>query len=381
MNSAPSLVAANEDSGALPPRVDDVLEAWPHAFVVLDAERRSVLAFNRRFEALVRLAPERSNVLRGASVEALVEACAPVLAEGSAFASALRAESGSAQVSLRDGSALEIGARPLGHSWLVVLEDATARLRAEDERRTVERRRSEDERLNGLSALAGGIAHEFNNLLTGILGSAELVLEQTPEPDARRRPLERILEAGVRAARLCEELIVSLGAGTFEVRRLHLSDLVHHELRRAQSETQLPARVEEQLHGDLPAVAGDEAQLRRVLESVFLNACEALETGGGVVRVSTGVSRLSERELQSLCFASGAQPGEYVWFEVADDGPGMDALTQARMFDPFFSTKPSKRGLGLSSVARIVRAHHGAIEVDSELGRGTRLRVLVPVCE
>lgn len=381
MNRATSMATANDDGGAPPPRVDDVLDAWPHAFVVLDASRRSVLAFNRRFEALVRLAPERANELRGASVEALVEACAPALAEGSAFASALRAENGSAQVSLRDGSALEIGARPLGRSWLVVLEDATARIQAEHERRAVERRRSEDERLNGLGALAGGIAHEFNNLLTGILGSAELVLEQTPEPDARRRPLERILEAGARAARLCEELIASAGAGSFEVRRLHLSDLVHHELRRVQLENRTPTRVEERLDGDLPAVAGDEAQLRGVLESVFLNACEALETAGGVVRVSTGVTRLSERELQSLYFASGAQPGEFAWFEVADDGPGMDALTRARMFDPFFSSKPSKRGLGLSSVARIVRAHRGAIEVDSDPGRGTRLRVLVPVCE
>lgn len=359
----------------------EAVAEWPHAFVLLDAARRSVLAFNPRFAALMGLTPQRAGELHGAGVDALGEACASALAEPAALAAALDGERAVGRVELRDGGLLEVSAHRIQCGWLVLLEEATARLRAEDERRTVERRMRELERLEGLGALAGGIAHEFNNLLTAMMGSAELVLDQLAADDARRRQLERILDAGARAARLCEEMIASAGPGAFEVRRLHLSDLVHHTLRLLQPSTPARVRVEERLTPELPATAGDAAQLRRVLESVFLNACEALEARGGLVRVATGVSRMPARQLESLYFASGAPAGDYVWFEVSDDGLGMDAATQARMFDPFFSTKFAGRGLGLSSVARIVRGHKGAVEVESEPGRGTRVRVLVPVCE
>ncbi len=356
----------------------DALASWPHAFVVLDAQRRRVLAFNPRFETLMALPSERASELNSTSVDWLVEACAPALADPAVMSAALRDARVLGRVALRDGALLEVSVHRLDHAWLVIFEEATARLRAEDERRTVERRMRELERLEGLGALAGGIAHEFNNLLTGILGSAELVREQLAPEDPRRRLLERILEAGSRAAGLCEEMVASAGPGSFLVRRLHLSDLVRHTLRLLQPSTPTRVRIEERLSLELPSIAGDEEQLRRVFESVFLNACEALEARGGVVRVTTGVSHLSTRELESLYFASTAPEGDFVWFEVADDGPGMDAATQARMFDPFFSTKFAGRGLGLSSVAHIVRAHKGAVEVDSQPGRGTRLRVLAP---
>jgi signal transduction histidine kinase len=190
--------------------------------------------------------------------------------------------------------------------------------------------------------------------------------------------LERVVEASLRATALCAEMIASAGPGAVEVRRLHLTDVVHRALRLLQPSTSTRVRVEGRFERELPWVLADEAQLKRVFENLFLNACEAVEAKGGVVRVTTGAARFEARDFDAMVFAPRLPAGEYVWFEVEDDGVGMDALTQSRMFDPFFSTKFAGRGLGLSSSASIVRSHNGAIEVASQPGRGTRMRVLLP---
>lgn len=359
-----------------------VLDGWPHGFVVLDAAA-CVVDFNRRFEELLGLDSERSRALRGASCEALLGACSRELLEPAELANWLACDDEPQRVALRSGLVIDVSSHalrgPQSFGRLLVFEDASARLRREDQHRMAERRMRELERIESLGSLAGGIAHEFNNLLTGILGSAELVLEQLPAGDARRRPLERVLEAGGRAAKLCEDMVASAGFGAFEVRRAHLSDLAHRWLRRFQQGAPSHLRVEEHLAAELPPVALDELQIGRVFENVFVNAADAVAPSGGVVRVSTGARAMSLSDLDSFVLWGGLTAGDYAWFEIEDDGAGMDKATQARMFDPFFSTKFPGRGLGLFNAARIVRGHRGAIEVDSHPGSGTRVRVILPV--
>jgi CheY-like chemotaxis protein len=137
------------------------------------------------------------------------------------------------------------------------------------------------------------------------------------------------------------------------------------------------ARLLLELEAGLPSVDGDPARLGQVVRNLVANAAEASPEGGGVV-VRTGAVEL-DRAALSRCFLGQALPeGTYVRLEVEDAGAGMDAETRARLFDPFFSTKFTGRGLGLAAVLGIVRGHRGAIEVESAAGRGTRIAVLLP---
>jgi CheY-like chemotaxis protein len=126
-------------------------------------------------------------------------------------------------------------------------------------------------------------------------------------------------------------------------------------------------------------VVGDPGQLTQVTLNLLTNAVEALEPSGGTVTIRTDVTEVTDRTETRV--PVDLEPGRYVFLEVEDDGCGMDGPTQRRIFDPFFTTKFTGRGLGLASVLGILRAHGGAAEIDSVLGRGTRFRVLLPLAD
>ena len=131
---------------------------------------------------------------------------------------------------------------------------------------------------------------------------------------------------------------------------------------------------------DLPPIEAEEAQIGQVVMNLVTNAAESQSDGHGRVVVRTGVAQVDEPPAGAL-FAETMEKGKHVFLEVTDAGSGMDAETRARIFDPFYTTKFTGRGLGLAAVSGIVRAHHGAIQVDSEPGRGTRFRVSFPAVE
>jgi CheY-like chemotaxis protein len=130
----------------------------------------------------------------------------------------------------------------------------------------------------------------------------------------------------------------------------------------------------------LPAIEADEAQVRQVVMNLILNAAEAIGDRNGTISLGLRARALEREELSSRWTGDGLAPGEYVELEVRDSGAGMSDETLARIFDPFFSTKFTGRGLGLAAVLGIVRAHRGTIHVDSKPGRGTAFRVLLPAC-
>jgi CheY-like chemotaxis protein len=129
---------------------------------------------------------------------------------------------------------------------------------------------------------------------------------------------------------------------------------------------------------DLPAVEADGTQLSQVVMNLITNASEAIKEGAGRIVLRTGTVEAEKVERSSLYGIEELKAGTYVFVEVTDDGTGMDEKTKARIFDPFYTTKFTGRGLGLAAALGIVRSHNGAIEIDSELGRGTRFRVLIP---
>jgi PAS domain S-box-containing protein len=240
--------------------------------------------------------------------------------------------------------------------------DVTDREREAEERRRLDARVAEAQRLDSLGLLAAGAAHDFNNLLTVILGSAALAAKEVPPGSPAAAHLARIDEAGSRAADLCGQMLAFAGRGP--ARRPGPVDL-----NRVVRETAglvravLPAGVglSLDLAADLPPARGDETQYRQVVLNLLTNAAEAMAGRAGAVGVST-------------------RPGPAGWVDlaVADTGVGMADEVRARVFDPFFTTKPAGRGLGLAAVQGIVRSAGGTIEVESAAGRGTTFRVRLP---
>jgi signal transduction histidine kinase len=130
--------------------------------------------------------------------------------------------------------------------------------------------------------------------------------------------------------------------------------------------------------GTLPAVKVDPTQVRQVVLNLIVNATEAVDDGGAV-HVSGGAEYLDANALKSMTFSADAAPGLYAYVQVSDNGPGMDRATQARIFEPFFSTKQTGRGLGLAAVQGIIRSHRGALLLTSQPGHGTTFKVWFPV--
>jgi PAS domain S-box-containing protein len=256
--------------------------------------------------------------------------------------------------------------------------DITEQRRAEEEQRRLEARVRDAEKLESLGVLAGGIAHDFNNLLVGILGNAGLAHLEMP-PDSPLRPYcDQIEQAALRARDLTNQLLAFSGKGKFQVRPANLSELVRNtaDLLRVS----IPRRVALDLHlaPDSPPILADATQIRQVVMNLLTNASEAIGDSPGTITIATGAVHADRQYLAGAFVDEDLPEGDYVFLDVSDTGCGMDAETQAKIFDPFFSTKFSGRGLGLAAVLGIVRGHLGAIRVYSEPGHGTAVKVLFP---
>lgn len=255
--------------------------------------------------------------------------------------------------------------------------DVSEAREAEQERLRLERQMLEAQRLESLGLVTGGVAHDFSNVLTVILGNLRLALAELPAAHPLRPRLERALAAADHGAGLTEQMLVYAGRAPQAQKPVNLSALVGEMLDLARAA--LPAHVQlcEALAPDV-WVQGDETQLRQVVLNLVANAGEAMGVRPGRVELTAALVQADARELASAQGGAGLAPGRYALLEVVDDGPGMDPATRERVFEPFFSTKLSGRGLGLAAVLGIVRGHGGAVALASEPGRGSRFRVLLP---
>ncbi len=269
---------------------------------------------------------------------------------------------------------------PRGQATALVgtLFDVTDRKRYEDEQAVLQRKLLETQKLESLGLLAGGIAHDFNNLLTVILGNASLLRLQLPEGSPLHEGLRRIETSSERAADLCRQMLAYSGKGRFVIRTVELNELVRSTLALAQSTLPKRADLTFAPATALPNIRADLLQLRQVLLNLTINAAEALPETGGHVAVRTGTMAVDRTWLTGAYLAPELPEGEYVFLEVEDTGSGMPPELLTKIFDPFFSTKFTGRGLGLAAVAGIVRAHHGAIRVSSQPDRGSTFRVVFP---
>ncbi len=260
-------------------------------------------------------------------------------------------------------------AGPLG--CVVTLTDISERKRREE-------RLQQAQKLESIGLLAGGIAHDFNNLLVGVIGNASLALDTLPAGHPVAEQLHGVVKAGEQAAHLTRQMLAYSGKGQFVVEPLNLSDLIPEMSALVQPSISKKIAIHYQLDPDLPPIRADRGQMQQVFMNLVLNAAEAIGSGAGLVSVKTGVQDLDEADTRLNQESADARPGKHVYLEVRDTGCGMDPATQARIFEPFFSTKFTGRGLGLAAVSGIVRAHKGAIQISSGPGKGSCFTVLFP---
>lgn len=264
---------------------------------------------------------------------------------------------------------------------LVNAHDVTVLSSAAAERRKLERRMAESQRLEGLGLMAGGIAHDMNNLLVGVLANAELALDSSDDPAVVRSSLERVKLAAERMAGFAKQMLAYTGRDHIQIAPLDLTKLTREALAMLASNVPAHIYLDCALPKSLPEVKGDATQLSQVIVNLIMNAAEAIGDRPGTITVDIRRDFLDNDRTSSLTVRSIRGAAEFLCLEVKDDGPGMDQATRNRIFDPFFSTKGQPgRGLGLASVMGIVRAHQGALQVDSEPGQGTRMRVWLPLC-
>ena len=255
-----------------------------------------------------------------------------------------------------------------------IFSDVTEKKRLEEERRRLEHQLSQSQKMDAIGQLAGGVAHDFNNILAGIQGNAFLMLRDTPPEHPHHKKLIQIKEHVQRGATLTRQLLGFARAGKYELKTWSINDLIRKT-------TQLFLETRKEIDADLrlddgvPAVEADAGQIEQVLLNLLINAGHAMPEGGHL-RIETSETSVGEDEAKAL----DARPGRYVAISVADTGVGMDGETLKRAFEPFFTTRAEQggTGLGLASAYGIIRNHGGAITAESALGEGATIRILLP---
>jgi len=230
-------------------------------------------------------------------------------------------------------------------------------------------------KMETVGTLAGGIAHEFNNLLMTIQGNASLIQYDLNITDPHYQMLIKIEEAVNRGVKLTQQLLGYAKKGKYEVISLDLNRLVQ-QTADVFSRTKPNIAIQYDLSDDIPAVLADQDQMEQVLLNIFENASDAMDDCGNLILKT---SEVTHAQIQATLYVP--MPGKYLKLTVCDTGSGMDELTRNRIFDPFFTTKEIGRGkgLGLAAVYGIIKGHGGYIEVESEPDHGSTFSIFLPI--
>ncbi len=264
--------------------------------------------------------------------------------------------------------------------FVTLFTDITDRKRAEAKRLEMERRLQQARKAESLGRMAGAIAHNFNNLLGAVMGNLELALDDLPDGEKLGGRLDQAMAATRRAAEISRMMLAYQGQITGKREPRDLAGICVETLPVAISTLPDTVRVETEFPRDGPTVLADAARVGQVLAHLVENAGEAVGSARETVRISVGTIRAKSLSGGHL-FPVGWRPqdDEYACLEVADTGCGVDEAQIEQLFDPYFTTKFTGRGLGLAVVLGTVTAHGGALSVESRPGEGTTFRVLLPL--
>jgi CheY-like chemotaxis protein len=240
-----------------------------------------------------------------------------------------------------------------------------------------EKKELQVQRMESIFTLAGGIAHDFNNILSGITGNIELLKMDLPNITNMDQYVEAMSNAAQRMVLLTDQLLAYARGGKYWPKTISLTKFVEETLPMIQNKISPAICVRTNLARDISSVEADMTQMHMVLSAVVINAAEAIE-GQGQIIIRTSNKEIDEGVAK---YNPGLKTGHYSCLTVQDYGKGMDAETKRKIFEPFFTRKFQGRGLGMAAVYGIVKNHGGWISVDSQLGKGTVVRIYLPVVE
>jgi PAS domain S-box-containing protein len=248
----------------------------------------------------------------------------------------------------------------------------------EAERLSMTKRLQRSGKLEAISTLAGGIAHNFNNLLMTILGNVELALMQLP-PNSEINPrIDAIQKAADRAAELSTLMLTYVGQSKLSFDTLELGGLVAEMTRVLKASTPHADQLSVLETEAQTFISGDPGKIGQVITDVVTNAIEATADDTRRITLRTGRRRCDAAFFEQRVTYEPLPPGEYIYIEIEDNGAGMDPHTLEKVFDPFFTTKFTGRGLGLAAAVGIIRAHQGTIALSSRPQTGTTVTLLFP---
>ncbi len=274
---------------------------------------------------------------------------------------------------LKDSSGNIVGA-------IQSLRDITERKRMEEERLRLEQQLRQVEKAESLGRMAGAIAHNFNNKLMAVMGNLELVLETLPQESNPRTSVLRAMQASHQATEISRLMLACIGQAAEKKEPIYLAEIIRETLPSLAAALPRNVHIKTDIPVQGPNIFADPMHIKQILTNLVLNASEALGDQEG--NISVTIREMSSPQFQkSRIFPAEWEPKakSYACLSVSDTGCGLDTEIQKKIFDPFFSTKFTGRGLGLSVVLGLVRTFEGAIDVNSQVGLGTTFQVFFPL--
>jgi len=249
---------------------------------------------------------------------------------------------------------------------------AIERHNAEDKRQWLATKILYSQKLESLSVLSEGVASQFNSLLEAIMGNSDIAMKKMDTQSSAYRNVERIKSSALEAHELANQMLVYAGRGEFVVKLLDVSTLIKELEPLMQATLPTGAKIIYQVSKDLPLIKADVSQIKQLILSLMINATEALSGSGGVI-----VLRAKERRNLNG-FNSQISTGTYLALEIEDNGVGLKETHLPRVFEPFYTTKFTGRGLGLTAAQGIVNGHGGLIKIENAKPKGALVTVLIP---
>ena len=271
---------------------------------------------------------------------------------------------------------VEIKTVPLTHEgWaLSIVRDISERKRAEEEKIKLTVQLQQVQKMEAIATLAGGIAHQFNNAISVVVGSIELLCLEAPENGEFNKFISLIRHSVHRMAQLTDQLLAYARGGKYQIEEISIGDFISNTLPLIQYNIKSTIGVETDIPHNIFRIKADLTQMQMVMSAIITNASEAIDRTGCIRIISRNI-KIIEKNAKDF---GELKPGPYVNLTIEDDGKGMNEETRKRIFEPFFTTKIQGRGLGMAAAYGVIKNHGGWISIASELSKGTTVRFYLP---
>ena len=260
---------------------------------------------------------------------------------------------------------------------VAIYEDTTARMKAEEAKKQLEKQLFQAQKIESIGNLAGGIAHDFNNILSSIIGYTELSIDQVEKGTHLADNLQEVYTAGKRARDLVKQILAFARQSDEEKKPIQVNTIAEEALRLIRSTIPTSIEIKHNLESN-SLIMGNPTQIHQLFMNLCTNAAQAMENTGGILEVGLADVELNDK---SPLAQSGLEPGNYLKATISDTGPGIATDVIHSIFEPYFTTKSVGKGtgMGLAVVYGIVKTYGGKIIVDSELGKGTVFSIYLPI--